>query len=124
MIGSTIFDISNFTYRLDEVYKDDKQHKEDCGWDERDLIMIAEGMLQATQTLAQMQLEAHQEKKEYREVIHAHWIKSSWIEGEHRKYGTVCSNCNEGANSDNLYGGYYASTYCPYCGARMDGDEK
>ncbi len=55
-------------------------------------------------------------------VVHAHWIKAPWIEDEHRKYGTVCSNCNEAANSDNLYGGYYATTYCPHCGAKMDGD--
>ena len=64
------------------------------------------------------------EKKEYKEVIHAHWIKAPCIEGEHHKYGTVCSNCNEAVNSDNLYGGYYATTYCPYCGARMDEEVK
>lgn len=112
MIGNTIFDTKDFATRLDKEFKWDKAHKNECGWDDHDITMIAEGMLQATQVINKMQLEAYMEKKEYKEVIHAHWIE----DGQR----ATCSNCKEAANSDSLYGGYYASTYCPYCGAIMD----
>lgn len=47
-------DINEFKSLLDEEFKWDRAHKEECGWDDRDIVMIAEGMLEATNTLIKM----------------------------------------------------------------------
>ena len=44
------------------------------------------------------------------EVVHGEWL------GE--RGGFTCSICGCEAPED---GGYWASPYCPYCGAKMDG---
>jgi hypothetical protein len=53
--------------------------------------------------------ELHEEHEEYN---HAFWIKT--------ENGMKCSAC--GCRSS-LWDEYLKSTFCPWCGARMDGDE-
>ena len=53
------------------------------------------------------------EPQEYVKVKHGTWIK-------HNHY-VECSLCHKTWNSD--YNDTYAFSYCPSCGARMDGGE-
>lgn len=111
---NTIFDIKDFIARLDKEFKWDKAHKSECGWDDHDITMIAEGMLQATEIINKMQLEAQQEKKEYKEVIHACWI---FVEEGYKnrvKY-YKCSHCGKQVSLRTPI-----DKYCLNCGAIMD----
>lgn len=47
-------DIDEFKSLVDEEFKWDRAHKEECGWDDHDIVMIAEGMLKATNKLFEM----------------------------------------------------------------------
>lgn len=54
-------------------------------------------------------------------VVHARWIKPVPGDGE-----AYCSNCKHDALPCGYYLNpalmkYYETTYCPWCGARMDG---
>lgn len=49
-----VVDIDEFKSRVDEEFKWDKAHKEECGWDDNDLAMIAEGMKETTDKLVEM----------------------------------------------------------------------
>ena len=52
-------------------------------------------------------------------VIHAHWERHFKRPGVYEDLWWHCSNCN-GRTSEE-YAPYWGS-YCPYCGARMDGE--
>lgn len=49
-----VVDIDEFKSLIDEEFKWDKAHKEECGWDDHDLAMIAEGMKEATDKLVEI----------------------------------------------------------------------
>lgn len=49
-----VVDINEFRSLLDEEFKWDKAHKEECGWTDHDLTMIAEGMKEATDKLIEI----------------------------------------------------------------------
>lgn len=115
MVGSTIFDTKDFTTRLDKEFKWDKAHKKECGWDDHDITVLAEGMLQATQVINKMQLEAHMEKKEYKEVTHAKWLKTEYYNGFKQPI-YQCTNCNNEVADAHIA----KHKFCLHCGAAMD----
>lgn len=47
-------DINEFKSLVNEEFKWDRAHKEECGWDDNDLAMIAEGMKEATNKLIEL----------------------------------------------------------------------
>lgn len=49
-----VVDIDEFKALVDKEFKWDKAHKEECGWNDRDIAMIAEGMLEATNKLIEI----------------------------------------------------------------------
>lgn len=115
MFSNTIIDTKNFSDRLEEEYKWDKEHREECGWNEQEIYMIAEGMLQASKVLDKMKLEAFQNKEEYKKVVYGNWINSDYYDA-HKQPIYICSACN-GQVAD-----YYIKEhkYCLHCGARME----
>lgn len=66
-------------------------------------------------------------KKNYGQVDEAIDAIEAEIKGKHAYWTSEdfskCSNCGHEAYSDTDYGKQLFK-YCPYCGARMDGEEK
>lgn len=56
-------------------------------------------------------------------VKHGHWIDTPL--DRYKKYESKCSECGwHGISNYDSYVDIYEFEYCPYCGAKMDGEEQ
>jgi hypothetical protein len=66
-------------------------------------------------------------KKDYAEVVHAHWEDGSAIQNGKEVYKSIdCSHCEEVLKIESETREYWKARFkvCPFCGAVMDGGNK